>query len=170
MAAVVGQALQSSEIKSVLTGGACASLYSQGAYQSADLDFILLSAVSQARLDNAMASVGFHRERDHYVHPASRFFVEFPAGPLGIGSDIRIQPVVYAIGNQFILTLSATDSCRDRLAAFYHWNDRQSLETAIAIALRQKVNVEAIRAWSVRESAEAGFKEFLSLLKAARRP
>lgn len=29
--------------------------------------------------------------------------------------------------------LTATDSVKDRLASFYHWNDHQSLEQAILI-------------------------------------
>lgn len=68
------------------------------------------------------------------------------------------------------LVLSPTDSCRDRLAAFYHWNDRQSLEVAVAIARRNRVNMAAIRRWSIAEGAARGFDEFLAELKGARRP
>ena len=56
--------------------------------------------------------------------------------------------------------LSATDSCRDRLAAFYHWNDRQSLEVAVHIARRQKVNLRKIRQWSEQEDHLEQFEEF----------
>ena len=58
--------------------------------------------------------------------------------------------------------LTATDSCRDRLAAFYHWEDRQSLEVAIQIALRKPVDLEAVRKWSHREEADEKFREFLN--------
>ena len=111
-----------------------------------------------------MASIGFHRDTDHYTHPATIFFVEFPAGPLGIGRDIRIRPVLHRIGKEEVWTLSATDSCRDRLAAFYHWKDRQSLDVAVIIARRNDVDLEAIRRWSRRESSLDGFDEFLALL------
>jgi hypothetical protein len=65
-----------------------------------------------------------------------RFFVEFPVGPLGIGRDLAVKPVQIRIGGgaRRIRALSATDCCRDRLAAFYHWNDRQSLDAAVDIA------------------------------------
>ena len=104
-----------------------------------------------------------HAQR--YEHPEARFFVEFPAGPLGIGADIEIQPVDYAVGKVRIKLLSPTDACRDRLAAFYHWKDRQSLETAVKIARYHKVEFETIREWSSREGASAAFTEFEQAVK-----
>ena len=169
VAAAVASALKRTGIRAVLTGGACATLYSRGAYQSSDLDFILQSAHTEAELDAMMRSIGFRRRGNHYEHAETPFFVEFPAGPLGIGSDIQIKPAIYRVGRVGVPALSPTDSCRDRLAAFYHWRDRQSLETAVAIARWRRVNLVAIRAWSEKEDALAAFHEFRELLKVARR-
>lgn len=163
----VGSALQRHGIHGVLTGGACASFYSGGTYQSADVDIILSGAVARAALDAAMGSIGFVRRRDHYVHPSHRFFVEFPRGPLAIGADHRIKPVEFRRGNRRMLVLSATDACRDRLAAFYHWNDRQSLAVAVAIAVRNPVRMGVIRPWSAGEGAIDRFEEFRIELRRA---
>lgn len=84
LAITVGDALRRHGIRAVLTGGACASLYTRGAYQSVDMDFIVSGPVTQAALDPARASVGFRRRRDRYVHPRFPFYVEFPSGPLAI--------------------------------------------------------------------------------------
>lgn len=164
VAACVAQALSQARVRAVLTGGACATLYSKGKYQSSDLDFILQSAVKPQALDEVMKSIGFRRTGNHYEHPRTDFFVEFPAGPLGIGADIAIRPVTRRMGGVRVRLLSPTDSCRDRLAAFYHWNDRQSLHTAIQIATHSKVNLELVRAWSEREGASGKFSEFLRAL------
>ncbi|MGH9317864.1 MAG: hypothetical protein ACRD1P_12255 [Thermoanaerobaculia bacterium] len=115
-----------------------------------------------------MKTIGFARHGNQYFHASARFYVEFPPGPLGIGSDYDIRPVARRIGRIGLLLLSATDSCRDRLAAYLHWDDRQALETAIAIALRSRINLAAIRDWSVREGALAKFEKFLAGLKRAR--
>jgi len=112
-----------------------------------------------------MESIGFRRIGNHYEHPRTPFFVEFPAGPVGIGTDTNVRPVVYRILGTRVRALSATDSCRDRLAAFYHWNDRQSLTTAVQIARHLKVDLKAIRAWSAREGAAEKFAEFLEALR-----
>jgi hypothetical protein len=161
VAAAVAQSLARAGIDAVLTGGACATLYSAGTYQSFDLDFILRSAATARELDDAMGRIGFQRTGNHYEHSEARFFVEFPAGPLGIGSDLDIRPVIYKVGKIGVRALSATDSCRDRLAAFYHWNDRQSLAAAVEISRRRRVNLSAIRKWSEREGARKKFQEFL---------
>ena len=164
----VGDALRRHRIRAVLTGGACASLHSGGAYVSVDMDFVLLGHVTQAGLDVAMGSVGFKRRGDRYLHPRTRVYVEFPRGPLAIGGDYRIKPGERRLRRARTLTLSATDSCRDRLAAFYHWNDRQSLAVAVSIALRNRVSLAVIRRWSIAEGARRRFDEFLAELKLAR--
>ena len=168
VAVQVGDALRRHGIRAVLTGGACASLHSGGAYYSVDMDFILLGHVTQAALDAAMGSVGFRRKEDRYLHRRARFYVEFPRGPLAIGGDYQIRPVVHRLSRARALVLSPTDSCRDRLAAFYHWNDRQSLTVAVSIALRNRVNLAVVRRWSITEGMEHRFDEFLAELRAAR--
>lgn len=168
VAAAVGSALRRAGITAVLTGGACACVYTRGAYQSADVDFIVVGGTTQARLDAAMAAVGFVRRGDRYVHARTRFYVEFPRGPLAVGGDWTLRPVERRTRHGRLLMLSATDSCRDRLAAFYHWNDRQSLAVAVAIALRNRVGLQALRGWSVGEGHEARFVEFIAELGRAR--
>jgi hypothetical protein len=161
VAAAVAAGLREHGIQAVLTGGACASLYSAGAYHSRDLDFVVIGEVSQARMDSAMAMAGFVRRGDRYVHPRARFYVEFPRGPLAIGGDHRVRPVVRITAYGRIRMLSATDSCRDRLAAFYHWGDRQSLTVAAWIASRHRVGMAALRRWSETEGAADRFREFV---------
>lgn len=112
-----------------------------------------------------MRAIGFSRTGDHYEHPSSSFFVEFPPGPLGIGTDTNLRPITFRIGRTGVRTLSATDSCRDRLAAYFHWNDLQSLSTAVEIARKRKVDMGAIRKWSAREGAEERFGRFKAMLE-----
>lgn len=169
VATAIGAALERAGLRGVLSGGGCASIYTRGSYQSVDLDFIIQGPGTQKQLDVAMGSVGFVRRQNQYFHSQARFYVEFPPGPLGIGGDYRIEPVEIRSGGARLLLLSATDSCRDRLAGFYHWNDRQGLEVAVQIAARQKVDIERIREWSQRERAVPRFEAFLEELKRFRR-
>lgn len=87
-------------------------------------------------------------------------YVEFPRGPLAIGDDYQIVPVTRSTAAGRALVLSATDSCRDRLAAFYHWNDRQSLDVAVSIARRNRIDLARVRRWSAREGFTDRFVEF----------
>ena len=134
-----------------------------------DLDFILQEYESAQQVDEAMRSVEFTRRGNQYFHPEARFYVEFPPGPLSIAGDYEIEPIEIRIGARSVLGLSATDSCRDRLAAFFHWNDRPGLQAAVQIALRSKVDLERIREWSEGQGASARFQIFLEEILRVRR-
>jgi len=169
VATAVAAALEGKGLRAVLSGGGCASIYTAGMYQSVDLDFIIQGPGTQRQLDEAMASVGFIRRETQYFHPHARYYVEFPPGPLGIGADYRIEPVELRSRGRRLLMLSATDSCRDRLAGFYHWNDRQGLDVAVRIAARQDVDMKKIKSWSQQERAVPRFEVFLEELERFRR-
>jgi hypothetical protein len=160
VAVTVGEALATNGIRAVLTGGACAGIYSGGLYSSQDVDFVLEGRVELSTLDEVMASLGFARSGNRYVHPDSPFWVEFPRGPLGVGGDLDVRPVPLRVSDRTTLALSPTDSCRDRLAAFFHWSDRQSLAVAVEIAHRNDVDIARIRRWSSAEGKLARFEEF----------
>jgi hypothetical protein len=115
-----------------------------------------------------MASTGFAREGNRYVHPRAPLFVEFLPGPLAIGSDNEIRPVRLEGEAATFLALSPTDSCRDRLAAYFYWHDRQSFRTAVEIALRHRLKYRAIREWSLNERHAEEFEEFMSEVRRVR--
>jgi len=162
VALAVGAQLTRRGIRAVLTGGACVAIYT-GTYVSSDADFILQGNVRQRALDEAMRQLGFERHGDRYDHPETPFFVEFPPGPLSIGEDLAIRPVEMHVAEEgsAVLALSPTDSCRDRLAAFYHWDDRQALRLAVEIARKHEVDFHIIKVWSVGEGMSDKYDEFL---------
>ncbi|MDO8836624.1 MAG: hypothetical protein Q7V01_13565 [Vicinamibacterales bacterium] len=161
VAVSVGAQLGRRGITAVLTGGACVSVYTDGSYVSKDADFVIQGRVRQDALDRALAELGFVRAGDRYVHPDVGFYLEFLPGPLAIGSDLAIEPAEVRIAGDVALALSPTDSCRDRLAAFFHWGDRQSLQLAVAVARQQAVDLDAIVRWSRSEGKLDEYAEFL---------
>ena len=169
VAGAVGGALKRAGISAVLTGGACATIHSRGKYLSEDLDFVIQGSALRRDLERVMGDLGFERRGEQYFHDKSPFFVEFLRGPLGIGRDIVIQPVEIRVGESRVLALSSHDSCRDRLAAFIFWNDRQSLEAAVEIALRNDLDMKAIRRWAATEGGEERFEEFLAQVRKRKR-
>jgi hypothetical protein len=75
--------------------------------------------------------------------------------------DQRVERVARrntAVGT--LRMLSPTDCVKDRLAAFYHWNDRQALEQAVLVAKAQKINLSDIRRWSKKEGNSEKFRLF----------
>jgi hypothetical protein len=171
VALLVAAALSRHGIRAVLTGGACVSIYTNGAYVSRDADFVIQAAGPglQQRIDAALATLGFARNNDRYVHKLTAFYVEFAPGPVSIGADLDIRPVERRVGGATALLLSPTDCCRDRLAAFYFWDDRQSLELAVDVAVHQNITLRRIRAWSVDEGSGEKYEEFVRELRSRKR-
>jgi hypothetical protein len=57
---------------------------------------------------------------------------------------------------------------KDRLAAYYHFGDRQGLIQASMVAGENEVDIEDVRRWSKGEGKLAEFDEFRAVLKDSR--
>ena len=61
--------------------------------------------------------------------------------------------------------LEPTECVMDRLAGFYHWDDPQCLDQAVAVARRHAIDLARVEAWSRRERALAKFQVFRDRLR-----
>lgn len=163
-ATLISKELNKNNISAVLVGGACVSIYSHNKYQSQDLDYI--SPDSTEKLEEVLRKIGFTKKGNlrHFTNEECPFYIEFPPGPVALGNEF---PVKFK-RIESITLLTPTDCVKDRLAAFFHWNDEQSLEQALLVAKSQKVNLAALRKWSKNENNEEKYKRFLYLLKRKR--
>jgi len=55
--------------------------------------------------------------------------------------------------------ISPTDCVKDRLAAYYHWGDRQSLEQAVLVAKNNEIDLHELERWSEAEGRLSAFRE-----------
>lgn len=164
LAGIVSEHLRGKGLQATLVGGAVVSIYSHNEYQSKDLDFI--SPDDHRDLVEAMTEIGFKREGKNFFHPNCRFSVEFPSGPLAIGNEIPVTPdgeIKTKAG--VVKILSPTQCVMDRLAWFYHYNDRQCLDQALAVAKNHNINLGKIKKWTEGEGSLEKFELFLSKLK-----
>lgn len=161
LAAVVADRLRREGIEVVLSGGACVAIYSRNRYLSFDLDFVLRENVKRSRLRSALAPLGFVESGRHFRHPETPFIVEFLLPPLSVGQEPVREVCDKRLGRLMFRLLSPTDCVKDRLAAFYHWNDRPSLEQAILVCRDTAVDLEEVERWSVAEGMREKFSAFL---------
>jgi len=163
VAALVCSSLEQRGIDVVLSGGAVVSVYTENEYESYDLDFIQTGLARN--VEPVMKDLGFWKEGRYWKHPDTRYWVEFPPGPVQVGDDVvRVfSKRTTAFGELRLLT--PTDCVMDRLAGYYHWNDPQSLEQALAVARRHSVDLDRIEAWSKRERSEDRYQDFIERLE-----
>ena len=167
LAGLVCEALLRAGITTTLSGGGCVAIWSEGKYVSRDLDFIEEGPVPRRKVKAVLADLGFVEKNRYFVHPDTEFFVEFPTGPLTVG-DERVEKVVIrnTIAGRLRL-LSPTDCVKDRLAAYFHWNDRQALTQAVLVAEAQPIDMADLRRWTKAEGATEKLIDFEKALGSA---
>lgn len=166
-AIAVAAELKKHDIDVILTGGAVVAIYSTGKYVSKDADF--LSATDHKTITQAMHTLGFKNVGKDFYHDDTDFSVEFPGSQLVIGnSPMKPDGKIECKGFTLRL-LSPTQCVMDRLAAFYHWRDRQSLDQALLVAQSHPIKIKAVEEWSKSEGEEDKFNEFLNKLKEIKR-
>lgn len=166
-AITVAAILKEKNIDVILTGGAVVSIYSEGKYVSNDADF--LSSSDHQIIKGAMLSVGFKNAGKDFYHDETRFTVEFPGSELVIGDEPMKAEGEIIEGKFTLKLLSPTQCVMDRLSAFYHWKDRQSLEQAIMVASKHPVKLSKIEKWSKTEGMEDRYAVFIEQLSAKRK-
>ncbi|NOH01403.1 MAG: hypothetical protein HND47_05210 [Chloroflexi bacterium] len=164
LAAYVQDSLQADGIQVVLSGGSAVSFYSSDKYVSKDLDLINTSFSRRSKIKAVMDKLGFHEQGRYFIHPETTFFIEFPDGPLSVGEEPVKEISEFALATGTLRVLSPTDCVKDRLCAFYFWNDLQGLEQAILVTKSQKVDMKEIKRWSKVEGKEKEFKAFTDKL------
>lgn len=160
LAAYVCSKLEEAGIETVLSGGSCVQIYSQGKYTSDDIDLIDRFNGGHTLIKNVMFDIGFKEHNRYFVHDETEWFIEFPRGPLGVG-DAPVNDITTLQKETGILKLlTPTDCIKDRLAAYYHWDDPQSLEQAVWVGERNEFDLASIKAWSIKEKEMEKFAIF----------
>ncbi len=160
LAAYIQDALQAEGITVVLSGGSAVSFYSSNKYVSKDLDLINASFARRSKIKSAMEGIGFEEKGRYFINPETQFFVDFPDGPLSVGEEPVKEVSEFELATGTLRVLSPTDCVKDRLCAFYFWNDQQGLAQAILVAKSQKIDLQEIKRWSKVENKENEFEIF----------
>ncbi len=158
LAALVSQALEAAGIKATLSGGGAVSVYTHNKYQSSDLDFVTVAR--RDVLNAALRPLGFTLTKDlrHFTHPGTALFLEFPAGPLEFGDRVVQHDDVPRLRTPWgpLRVITPTQCVMDRLAAFWHWRDRQSWDQAVLVAEHQAIDYDELAAYAASEGADSG--------------
>ena len=162
LAAYVCDILEKEGIETVLSGGCCVELYSKGRYTSDDIDLIDRYNGGHRKIKEIMEKIGFkeYKMKRYFVHKDTSLFIEFPRGPLGVGDEPVKEVATRTTDTGTLKLLTPTDCIKDRLSAYYHWDDKQSLDQAIWVAQENDFDMNAIELWSEKEGIIDKFKDF----------
>ena len=165
LAAFICSHLKKNGIDVVLSGGSCVSIYSNNKYVSSDLDFVDNQYfIRGEKVRNALSEIGFYEENRYFKNPETDLLIEFPPGPLSVGDEPVKEVILLRFSTGELRIISPTDCVKDRLAAYYHWDDRQGLEQAVLVARDKEVDLSEIERWSGHEGKLRQFRDFRRLL------
>lgn len=153
---MVSQALEAAGIKATLSGGGAVSIYTDNVYTSEDLDFVTAERID--RLSAALEPLGFTlaHDRRHFTHQGTELFLEFPPAPLAFGNRVVQHEEIPVLRTPWgpLRVITPTLCVMDRLAAYWHWNDRQSWDQAVLVASHQEVDYAELVAYAKEEKAD----------------
>lgn len=149
LAAIIAKHLQHHGVEVVLVGGLAVEIYTENLYLTKDIDMVNTNYKKPSYLHKVMGELGFHKHGRVYINETTDITVEFPAGPLSVGNNLITNTTIAQTKQGEIPILHVRDVVIDRLAAFIHWQDRQSLIQAVGVMLKHNLEPK-------------GFKEFLT--------
>ena len=151
LAAFVQSHLREKAIHVVLTSGAVVALYSSGLYTSADIDLVDEGFASARKIKQAMSEIAFSKAGRLYGHPKTDYFIDFVAPPLSVGREPVKEIHELRLATGLLRLISPTDCVKDRLAAYYFFNDRQAIEQAVMVTQARSVDLAEVKRWSEAE-------------------
>jgi len=163
-AIVISDYLVKNGIDVVLSGGACVTIYTKNKFMSYDLDFVLISYDKQKEGRQLLTEIGFYEEDRYFKHSDTEFFIDFISPPLSVGQEPVKEISEINKGGRVLKLLSPADCVKDRLAAFYHWNDRQSLEQAVLVCKAIEIDLKEVERWSINEGMSDKYEKFIERL------
>jgi hypothetical protein len=156
LAVMISVVLSDADIIATLSGGAAVTIYSDNAYQSADLDFV--TSEGKKQLSAAVLKLGFkpYNNSRLYSHPDTDWLVEFPPGPLGFGDTIVDSEKIPLLETKYgpLRVITPTLSIMDRLSAYWYHFDNQTWDQAIEVARRQDIDWDYVYSWAKSEKQD----------------
>jgi hypothetical protein len=145
LAVILAMHLQHRDVEVVLVGGLAVEIYTENLYLTKDIDMVNTNYKKPSYLNDVMGELGFHKRGRVYINETTDITVEFPPGPLAVGNNLITATAVAKTKRGEIPILHVRDVVIDRLAAFIHWKDRQSLVQSVGVMLKHNLEPKDFR-------------------------
>lgn len=157
LAIQISDQLQSRGINVVLVGGLAVSCYTDHQYLTNDIDMVDTTYAKARTVHEAMAGIGFYKKGRYFISDDTDISVELPSAPLQVGDEIVQEYDILQTESGSLPILKASDIIKDRLSAYMHWNDFQSLAQALSIMHVHKFSPSEFEDFIVCEQGQNDF-------------
>lgn len=168
----VASHLESRGIGATLVGGAVATIYSKGGYESGDLDLVFDSMFQdRSKFEEVLKEIGIEKiDQRNFKHPEGVFSLEAKQPPIEIGHFIDLKKGsldidLVDVNDQKIKIISPTDCIKDRLYKADEWNDDDAFEAALLVAKEVGFDEKKLRHFCKTNGKEEILEKFLNRLQ-----
>jgi hypothetical protein len=149
LAATVASHLKRHGIEVVVVGGSAITAHVPDVYTSMDIDFAVTSGVDRRKISSALRDLGFHEHGRVYASPATIYVLDFVADIPYIDQHAVTDYVDLRTAAGTFRVYRLEDAVADRVAAFIHWSDSESLD----VAERTVAAAKARTSWDLVDAA-----------------
>lgn len=130
VAARASRALEDAGIPVAVVGGSAVALHAPRIYTSKDIDFAALRGTTRREFAQAVRRLGFTPSGRDFVHPDTAYTLDLVADTPYV--DQRPITTFAKVRTRFgpVTVYKFEDAIADRIAAFVHWGDVESLDVA----------------------------------------
>ncbi len=148
VAAAVATHLATHGIDVVVVGGSAITAHVPDVYTSTDVDFAVTSGLDRRKIGRALRQLGFEPSGRIFAHPDTVYALDFVADRPSIEQEPVYDFAEIHTRTGTVRVLHLGDAIADRIAAFLHWSDSESLDVAerSAAAARDRLTWERLDA------------------------
>jgi hypothetical protein len=153
VAGAVASALRAIGYDPVVVGGSAATINAPEVHLSDDIDMVVVGGIEdKAGFRAVIEGLGFLSKYGTFVHPESRYTLEFVPSPVAIGSQVirEFRRVETDFG--YVRVLKPTDVVADRLNKYVVWHDYESFVVALGVARACGVTAADVRPFVERHA------------------
>jgi len=122
--------LERAGIRVAVVGGSAVTAYAPEVYTSKDIDFAAINGANRREFGSAVAPLGFKPDGRDFVHPDTPYTLDLVADTPYVDkrpiTEFQTLPTMFGP----VRVYKFEDALADRVAAFLHWGDSQSLDVA----------------------------------------
>ena len=146
VAAAVATHLKTRDIEVVVVGGSAITAHVPDVYTSMDIDLAVTSGINRRKIGRALNELGFTPRGRVFAHPDTKYELDIVADRPYIDQHPIFEFAEIETPAGGVRVLHLEDAIADRIAAFVHWSDSESLDVAerAAAAARDRLTWEAI--------------------------
>jgi hypothetical protein len=168
LGAVIYGCLRNAGVEAIVVGGSAITIHVPAVYTSNDIDLALISGFNRNKVVKALEGLGFRESGRDFAHPETPYTIDLVAETPYVDRRPILEFCTVETSAGPVRTYYIEDAIADRIAAWVHWSDSQSLRVAERALTASKDTIRTDRLSAAIGAIESGDPRSSQRLELAR--